>query len=69
MSQFDDAMSELEAKRCPTCKGSGALDDAEDGDIFYHTWTCDHCNGSGFKPEKKDERSATEVDQRSKAAT
>lgn len=52
MSAFDEAMDELEAKRCTTCKGVGTLDDAEDGDIFYSTWTCDHCDGSGFKPEK-----------------
>jgi DnaJ-class molecular chaperone len=62
MSQFEDEMAALEATRCPTCKGSGALDDAEDGDIFYHTWTCDHCKGTGKKPEIKHEHRAAEVD-------
>jgi len=32
---------------CTTCYGSGKLNDAEAGDIFYDEWDCPDCNGRG----------------------
>lgn len=31
---------------CPTCKGSGKLDDADFGDIAYNEWPCPDCASS-----------------------
>ena len=50
MSAYQDAVKELEARRCETCQGSGEVDDADLGDIYYNKWTCAVCRGSGFAP-------------------
>lgn len=64
MSKFEDELASLEATRCPTCKGAGALDDADFGDIFYRTWKCNDCKGSGKKAEVQNEPTTIEVDER-----
>ncbi len=50
-TNYTVAMSQLVARRCPTCAGSGECDDAEPGDIGYNKWVCTDCYGSGFKQE------------------
>lgn len=48
--KFSDVLSALLEQRCETCQGSGECDDADLGDIYYNTWQCSVCKGSGFKP-------------------
>ena len=49
-SQYYLDLKEIKEKRCPTCYGSGEIDDAEPGDIGYNEWTCTLCDGSGYYP-------------------
>lgn len=51
MSEYDKAMRELIARKCPACGGRGEVTDAEPGDIAFNIYICGHCKGSGFKPD------------------
>ena len=42
--------AQLKEDRCPVCHGLGTENDADLGDIYYHTWQCSTCKGSGIKP-------------------
>lgn len=48
MTTFEEVMRELENDRCQPCYGTGALNDAESGDIYYKAWECTHCEGTGL---------------------
>lgn len=48
MSSFLDLKEQVDAMRCSACFGLGQCDDAEDGDISFHTWQCASCKGTGF---------------------
>lgn len=48
-NSFQKAQKDLEASKCPTCKGLGELDDSALGDMYYNTWKCPECKGSGIK--------------------
>lgn len=37
---------------CTKCFGKGTLDDAGPGDIYYNTWECPSCEGTGLNFEK-----------------
>ena len=50
MSKYQEELQKLENSMCQTCQGSGEMDDAEPGDIFYNTYNCCKCGGSGFNP-------------------
>lgn len=54
MSKFEKMMRNLMKQRCEACHGSGKVDDAEPGDIYYHTFECKECGGSGIRKVKKD---------------
>jgi DnaJ-class molecular chaperone len=51
MNELQRLREELKNRTCPTCHGLGHCDDADLGDIFYRTWTCPDCNGTGLKTE------------------
>lgn len=53
MNEYAKLQKELEEKECPKCHGLGECDDADCGDIYFNTWKCPDCNGSGIKPETK----------------
>lgn len=53
MSEYHRRLKELQDSRCPTCYGNGECDDAEAGDMFFNTWTCPTCKGTGIKEESK----------------
>jgi hypothetical protein len=44
------ALAALEAIKCETCHGSGSTNDADFGDMYYRTFVCATCGGSGIKP-------------------
>lgn len=43
----------LHDNKCPTCQGSGEIDDAATGDISFDVFYCPHCGGHGFKDRFK----------------
>lgn len=47
MSEYTEKKKRLEDSECPTCLGSGEVNDAEPGDISYSTWPCQDCGGRG----------------------
>lgn len=49
MSKYHDLIKQLESAKCPDCRGMGEMDDAEPGDIYFNTWVCTSCNGTGLK--------------------
>jgi DnaJ-class molecular chaperone len=49
MNEYDKQKANLEAIRCKDCGGLGYKDDAGLGDIFYKTWECPTCKGTGIK--------------------
>lgn len=51
MSQYQDALADLEKHRCENCGGLGKIDDAAPGDISFREWACSLCKGTGFKEE------------------
>ena len=53
-SDFSNAMDHLLDLRCDKCKGHGWIDDAERGDIYYNSYPCPECGGTGWN-NKKDE--------------
>lgn len=50
MSDFETELNALEARRCPTCHGTGECDDAEPGDTSFRKWKCEACKGTGKTP-------------------
>lgn len=48
MSLFTDALATLADAMCKACNGSGSCNDAEPGDIYWNTWECTFCKGSGL---------------------
>lgn len=50
-SDYEKQLKQLEKKKCKLCYGSGERDDAEPGDIYYRTFICPICKGTGLKPE------------------
>ncbi len=55
MNEYEKLKAELEKKRCKACGGSGVCDDADLGDIFFRTWKCPNCNGTGLLTISKKE--------------
>lgn len=47
MNQYILLCKVLEKLRCERCKGSGEIDDADLGDIYFNKWVCPDCNGAG----------------------
>jgi DnaJ-class molecular chaperone len=54
VNSYQQAKLELENTRCPTCDGLGDCDDAGPGDIYFETWICPDCRGTGLKPTLKE---------------
>lgn len=54
-NEYDRLKEELKNKKCKTCGGLGKCDDADFGDIWFRTWTCSDCNGTGIN-EKQTEK-------------
>lgn len=50
MSKFHELKQKLEELACPECFGAGEWDDAEPGDIYFNTYKCSHCEGTGINP-------------------
>ena len=50
---YFEARRTVAAAECPHCHGSGKIDDADLGDIYFRTFTCPDCKGSGWKPGKE----------------
>jgi DnaJ-class molecular chaperone len=48
ISKFQKAVEDIRFKKCAKCDGIGEIDDADFGDIFFNTWECPDCNGTGF---------------------
>ena len=51
MSAYHKILKQVEECRCENCGGLGTCDDAEPGDIYYNTWECTECKGSGLNAE------------------
>lgn len=51
MSKFHELKQELEECACPECFGVGEWDDAEPGDIYFNTYKCSYCEGTGINPK------------------
>lgn len=49
MSAFHNLLDEIRSKKCPTCDGLGAYDDADFGDTSFCSFKCTACKGTGFK--------------------
>ncbi len=49
MNQYQNEVQKLEQCKCTYCSGTGKLDDADFGDIYYNTWECQYCKGTGIK--------------------
>jgi hypothetical protein len=45
---IDDLMKKHALDACMKCQGMGILDDCQAGDIYYNTWECDACKGTGY---------------------
>lgn len=54
MSDFADRLKELEQYSCVKCWGSGEVNDAGFGDIYYKSWTCPDCKGTGYEITTKE---------------
>jgi len=48
MKTYDELLKELEDRKCAKCSGTGSCDNAEPGDIYFSTWPCVECDGSGL---------------------
>lgn len=53
MNKYEQLISELKDKECKVCNGLGRCSDAEPGDIFYNSWECPECKGSGIKEKNE----------------
>jgi len=53
MNEYQRAKLQLEDNKCPTCSGLGYCEDAGFGDIYYNTWKCSNCNGTGLLTKKE----------------
>lgn len=51
MSEFLDLKKQIEEYKCPICSGNGIITDAECGDIYFNTWKCIECGGTGLKTQ------------------
>jgi hypothetical protein len=49
VSEYQNLVGLVESLKCPTCSGQGDYDDAEPGDIFFNTFRCTVCKGTGFR--------------------
>jgi DnaJ-class molecular chaperone len=49
VSAFQNLIDEVSSLKCPTCSGLGEYDDAGFGDIFFNTYRCTACKGTGFR--------------------
>lgn len=49
MNSYREVAQYLDNHVCPECNGTGKVNDADIGDIYFHEWTCTGCNGTGFK--------------------
>lgn len=49
MSKYYELLEELKSAKCPDCRGMGEMDDAEAGDVYFNTWVCTSCHGTGLK--------------------
>jgi len=47
-NEYSKLKEELKNKKCKTCGGLGQCDDAEPGDIWFRTWECPVCKGTGI---------------------
>lgn len=47
-NNFKQAQKHLENNKCKKCDGLGELDDSDCGDMYYNTWKCDACGGTGM---------------------
>ena len=47
MNLYEQEAKKLKDKKCKACDGTGEQNDAGLGDMYYNTWTCSYCNGSG----------------------
>lgn len=48
MSLYKRLLEFAEQHKCNTCKGHGAVNDAEPGDMYYRAKKCPDCNGVGL---------------------
>lgn len=53
MSEYDEEVAKLRARKCVPCDGSGQQNDAEAGDMYYNEWKCPACNGTGLAKGSK----------------
>jgi len=48
VNQYQRELQNLDAKKCKMCDGTGKINDAEPGDIFYNIYVCSTCKGTGI---------------------
>lgn len=48
MNQYKTNLAAVKASKCNACDGLGECDDAGPGDMYYNSWTCVQCGGSGL---------------------
>lgn len=53
MNLFQAKMECLAEEMCKRCHGSGKIDDAEPGDIYFREYICPDCNGTGCKSKEQ----------------
>lgn len=49
-SAYSKLESALEKAECNTCGGIGECNDAGPGDMYFNSWVCHACKGSGICP-------------------
>lgn len=52
MSNYTDLRDKLTREMCSECAGAGTYDDADCGDMYYKTYECNACSGTGFSGQE-----------------
>lgn len=49
-SEYQKLKQKVKELECPKCRGLGTWDDASEHDIWYNTFKCEECGGTGINP-------------------
>lgn len=49
---YKKVVEEMKNEMCVRCYGSGEVNDAEPGDIYFNTMACSSCSATGWKDAK-----------------